>query len=160
MKERILYWDVIKCFAIFMVVWGHSIEFLQPDTSKGWSDPVAAMIMSFHMPLFMTVSGYFAKSVFYSGIKEMITKKSRQLLLPSVSIYFLIGVILIFLRRQEFLPAMNSLLGYCLVSFWFLKALFIFYVLTCCGIKLWARSPLLIIGIILVGGGSYSCRMA
>ena len=152
MGKRILYWDVIKCFAIFMVVWGHSIEFLQSDTTKGWSDPVAAIIMSFHMPLFMTVSGYFARSVFTTSLWDMLVKKARQLLLPSVSIYFLIGIALIFLRHQEFGPAFQSLLGYCCVSFWFLKALFIYYVLTCAVVLLWHKSSLLCVSVILLGG--------
>lgn len=150
-NQRILYWDVIKCFAIFTVVWGHCIEFLQPDTSKGWSDPVAARIMSFHMPLFMTVSGYFARSVFKACVWETIAKKGRQLLLPSVSLYFLIGMCLIFLRHKEFWQGLTSLLGYCIVSFWFLKALFIYYVLTCAGIHLWRRNAVYVVVPIILG---------
>ena len=102
MGKRIVYWDVVKCFAIFMVVWGHSIEMLQPDISKIWNDPIASTIISFHMPLFMTVSGYFARSVFTTGMWDMLAKKARQLLLPSVSLYFIIGIVLIFLRHQKF----------------------------------------------------------
>lgn len=152
MGKRILYWDVIKCLAIFLVVWQHSIELLQSDTTKGWSDPVAATIMSFHMPLFMTVSGYFARSVFTTSLGDMVIKKARQLLLPSVSIYFLIGIALIFLRHQEFGPAFQSLLGYCSVCFWFLKALFIYYILTCAVVLLWRKSLLLSISVVLLGG--------
>ena len=152
MSKRILYWDVIKCFAIFMVVWGHSIEMLQPDISKIWNDPIASTIISFHMPLFMTVSGYFARSVFTTNLWDMVVKKARQLLLPSVSLYFIIGIALIFLRHQEFCPAFQSLLGYCSVSFWFLKALFIYYVLTCAVVILWRKSSLLSISVVIFGG--------
>lgn len=113
---------------------------------------MAATIMSFHMPLFMMVSGYFARSVFTTGLWDMVVKKARQLLLPSVSIYFLIGIALIFLRHQEFGPAFQSLLGYCCVSFWFLKALFIYYALSCAIILLWRKSSLLSISAILLGG--------
>ena len=135
-----------------MVVWGHSIQLLQHDTTKGLSDPVSATIISFHMPLFMMVSGYFARSVFTTCLWDMVVKKARQLLLPSISIYFLIGIALIFLRHQEFGPAFQKLWGYCWVSYWFLKALFIYYILTCAIVLLWHKSSLLSISIVLFGG--------
>lgn len=62
MNERIshrdLYWDSLKGFLIILVVVGHFIKsshgFL-PEGSVAW-------IYSFHMPLFMFISGYFTNS--------------------------------------------------------------------------------------------------
>lgn len=149
-NNRVLYWDVIKCIAIYLVIWGHCIMFL---TTRGeWKDPVVNIIFSFHMPFFMMVSGYFARSVFKQGIMEIIIRKGRQLLLPSVSLYFFVGVILIAVRNERFIDGLVSLMDYCSKSFWFLKALFIFYFLTTILIKLWRKSWFLSLALIILGG--------
>lgn len=130
MKQRILYWDVIKFFAIFLVVYGHVIQNLNPVGRTLWDSFMETYILTFHMPLFMIVSGYFARSLFKKNIKEIAKDKLVQLVIPSVTTYFITGIILIFLRHTPFVEGLKSLLGYCVVSYWFLKALFIFYVIT------------------------------
>lgn len=130
MKQRILYWDVIKFFAIFLVVYGHVIQYLNPPERSLWNSFIGENIVSFHMPLFMIVSGYFARSLFKKDIKETVKNKFVQLVIPSVTTYFITGVILIFLRHTPLVEGFKSLLGYCVTTYWFLKALFIFYVLT------------------------------
>lgn len=130
MKRRILYWDVIKFFAIFLVVYGHVIQYLNPSGRSLWDSFIGESMVSFHMPLFMIVSGYFARSLFKKDIKETVKNKFVQLVIPSVTTYFITGVILIFLRHTPMVEGFKSLLGYCVTSYWFLKALFIFYVLT------------------------------
>ena len=96
-------------------------------------------IVSFHMPLFMIVSGYFARSLFKNKLLDTTKRKFIQLFIPSVSTYFLTGIILIFLRHTPFIGGLQSLLGYCVSSYWFLKALFIFYVLTTILYLLWKK---------------------
>lgn len=130
MKKRILYWDLIKFFAIFLVVYGHVIQYLNPVNRILWDSVIESCIFSFHMPLFMIVSGYFARSLFKKDIKEIIKNKFVQLVLTSVTTYFITGVILIFLRHTPVFEGFKILLGKCITSYWFLKALFIFYVLT------------------------------
>lgn len=130
MKQRILYWDVIKFFAIFCVTYSHLIQYLSPQGRLLWNSFAGETMVSFHMPLFMIVSGYFARSLFKKDIKETVKNKFVQLVIPSVTTYFITGVILIFLRHTPIVEGSKSLFGYCVVSFWFLKALFIFYVLT------------------------------
>ena len=157
-KNRILYWDVIKCFAIFLVIWQHCLKNMVGDDE--WTDSVNKFIVSFHMPLFMIVSGYFARSVFKKGVIETLIKKGFQLVLPSISFYFLVGIILIVVRHNmAFVDALMSLLDYCCTSFWFLKALFVFYVLTTVFIKLWRRSKILLLTLIILGGGNYSTKL-
>lgn len=65
-KQRIYYWDNLKALLIFLVVLGH---FLLPvtDVSKIIEIP-NTFIYRFHMPAFVFVSGYFAKS--YVNKKE------------------------------------------------------------------------------------------
>lgn len=57
-KERILWIDGLKFFAILLVVWGHVLPRLQPTPVELKYVGVAGWIYSFHIPLFMTLSGY------------------------------------------------------------------------------------------------------
>lgn len=50
-KIRIQYIDRLKGLAIILVVMGHIFGFSQPD------DPITKFIYTFHMPLFMFLSG-------------------------------------------------------------------------------------------------------
>ncbi len=153
MKERILYWDVIKCIAIILVVWGHCLQYFSSNQDVVYRENLTFdFIYSFHMPLFMMVSGYFALSVFRSGIIETVLKKGRQLYLPSVSTYFFVGLILIFVRQQQFLDSLKNLLWYCWSSYWFLKALFIFYVVTTIFVIVWQKSKMSVIFLVILGG--------
>lgn len=68
-KERIYYWDNLKCVLIFLVVLGH---FLIPILHNGRSiDIVYYFIYMFHMPAFIFVSGYFAKSYIKKGAPDI-----------------------------------------------------------------------------------------
>lgn len=59
-KERIYYWDNLKCLLIFLVVLGH---FLVPVMNRGRSlQATYYFVYLFHMPAFILVSGYFAKN--------------------------------------------------------------------------------------------------
>ncbi len=58
-NERNATLDCVKGLAIFLVVWGHCIQFLFSDVSQSYfQNPVFKFIYTFHMPLFMAVSGY------------------------------------------------------------------------------------------------------
>lgn len=91
-KERNLVYDAIKLFAILMVLWGHAVAYLQ--TSDPTENPVFIAIYSFHMPLFMTVVGFFSGSVAEKRFSDFITIKARQLLLPPlvVGVFLAVGV--------------------------------------------------------------------
>lgn len=57
-KERLASMDMLKGFAIFMVIAGHTIQYL---ISGDYCDKSAyRVIYSFHMPLFMAISGFFS----------------------------------------------------------------------------------------------------
>lgn len=64
-KERVHFFDNLKGILIFLVVFGH---FALPVHSA--SDTLNALygfIYIFHMPLFVFVSGFFAKSIVKNG---------------------------------------------------------------------------------------------
>ena len=54
--ERIKYLDYLKAFAIYLVVYGH---LLCDYADEQASSPVCITIYSFHMALFMSLSGFF-----------------------------------------------------------------------------------------------------
>lgn len=65
---RIAAWDLLKLFAIFLVVYGHCMQhLLEVDTRY---NPMFLWITSFHMPLFMTLSGLFARNSFRASFKD------------------------------------------------------------------------------------------
>lgn len=60
-NERNIYIDVVKGIAIILVVYGHCIEYYSKEyiyDNFFYSDIVHKIIYSFHMPLFMVISGY------------------------------------------------------------------------------------------------------
>ena len=81
--ERIQWMDALKLFGIFLVIMGHCIQYLL--SSVYYDEPIFRLIYSFHMPLFMTVSGFFSAHICGDTFKRFLAKKSRQLLLPALS---------------------------------------------------------------------------
>lgn len=57
-RQRNLYLDVIKGLTILFVLWGHSIQYFTVDEFDFFENSTFKFIYSFHMPLFMLVSGY------------------------------------------------------------------------------------------------------
>jgi len=125
---RILWPDILKAFAVFLVILGHVSSTYD---SRGYSSPLALWIYSFHMPLFMMLSGMFFKYSLKKNFKTLLTDKSRLLLLPLLSwgiMNFTIetlsftnidkwGVIL------DYIKSGGPLRGY-----WYLKCLFIYLI--------------------------------
>lgn len=123
MKQRIDYIDRMKGMAIFLVVMGHvyGMAFAQSD------DVAYRVISSFHMPLFMFLSGLVACSGVvapYWGIGKL-SKKLKGLLLPLI----VFGMCFTTTISKDFL---TSLIGF-LESpnkngYWYLMTLAVFYV--------------------------------
>ena len=92
-QARIKWLDALKLFAIFLVLWGHAVQHLL--SSEYWDEPVYRIIYSFHMPLFMTISGFFGAKLFSIPFTSVLRRKFRQLLLPAISfalIYCIIAI--------------------------------------------------------------------
>lgn len=90
MKQRLDYVDSLKGFAILLVVMGHVIAWffksymdilpMQPSPMRLWH-----IIYSFHMPLFMFISGYLFGMSHFRTVKEYLVKmwkKAMMLLIP------------------------------------------------------------------------------
>jgi fucose 4-O-acetylase-like acetyltransferase len=110
--------DNLKGFAIIIVVLGHAI---QASFANFDSNLVFNYIYSFHMPLFMFLSGY----VLY-GKDINLLKRIKTLVIPFVSwgvLQFFIN--LLYGRSEQFLPYVAKLIYIPDRGLWFLWALFL-----------------------------------
>lgn len=80
--NRILSFDGLKFLAIFFVLWGHAIQYF--FSGEFQDNELYRIIYSVHMPLFMCIVGFFAANLPFLSFKNMILKKGRQLLLPTI----------------------------------------------------------------------------
>lgn len=119
---RFPFFDFLKMFAMFMVLWGHCIQHLQ--TGEVWNEPMHKLIYSFHLPLFMMIAGFFSLSSFKLSFKELLKKKGSQLILPCITwgiiLYGVIAVVNVcFGAKLSYSPFFVFF-----QHFWFLKSLF------------------------------------
>jgi fucose 4-O-acetylase-like acetyltransferase len=129
MGTRIQSFDLLKCFAIFCVVWGHCVQYLHGGNYAFGHDVMFDFIYSFHMPLFMVVSGFFAFSALRLGIWDFLRKKFVTLIWPCViwgSLRFGLMFIMEPYRYKFGWSQFGDMIAY---SFWFLVSLFVCYLI-------------------------------
>lgn len=119
--RRLDYIDSLKGLAIVLVVWGHIAE-----KSMGIvGQPFNLMYSSFHMPLFMFLSGMFAFKHLHdlrlTSISGFLKKKVIRVLLPFITIGGFYSVIICHDASAVFLGIFGG--------YWFLPALFICLIL-------------------------------
>ena len=125
-KERNLYLDVLRAICIIFVVIGHSIQYGSGEEFLIWGmcfyNPVFIFIYSFHMPLFMLISGYlFAFSCKSKSAKELLIAKAKQILLPLFCWSFVtlaVQLIKIFLGASTHTFSVKWAMGMITSSFW------------------------------------------
>ena len=119
--KRIEYMDALRGLAIFLMVMGHVLAWIYTDYKQAFESNLYCgflwkFIYSFHMPLFVFVSGYFFVLKFNGNISKesaiFICKKFVALLIPFVTMGFLLRVV----RDNG-------------VEYWFLRSLFELFVL-------------------------------
>jgi len=117
-QNRDIILDLVKLVACWLMLWGHCIgRFSEVD---GMDDVAFRIIYTFHMPLFMTMVGYFSISLINGrGFWEALSRRSRQLLLPMV----VMSVPFILLNIYHQYPA-ETIINFSLSLFWFLKSAF------------------------------------
>lgn len=121
-KERILYLDLAKLVIIYLVILGHVIFMMHDGLKIGGC--LYNFIYSFHMPLFMLLSGFFvSKKMMNMPIHSMLIQKGKQLLLPTITCTIICCIYLFFFRDE--VNYRDEIIG----NSWFLKTLFIYYVL-------------------------------
>lgn len=108
-SKRIAWIDCLKLFAIFLVVWGHSMHYFGWNMEQRYTG-VDGWIYSFHMPLFMILSGFFSVKLLEGKFEWK--KRFINLIVPCIT-----------------LGLFCLLIGIDSLNFWFLKSIFINYVI-------------------------------
>lgn len=109
--------DLSKAVAIFLVLLGHAVQY---SGKSGVDNPLWSFIYSFHMPLFMFMSGMFAWKSINEPLGKFVCKKFVQLLLPVLCWWLLTSS---FLYGKMF--SSLSLERLAVAYLWFLKAVFV-----------------------------------
>lgn len=120
--------DALKCFAMFLVLWGHCIMHL--SDVRPLENGAYHWIASFHMPLFMGLVGYFSISSLRYGLKDFVVHKTRQLILPPV--LWTVGWIVVLWIVSSLLDISLSDgkgLNHLVFNLWFLKSAFCCFLL-------------------------------
>lgn len=136
---RVKFLDLLKGVAIFCVVFGHTIQYV--GRTDFFHDGLFEFIYSYHMPLFMVVSGLFSLKSMGESITQLIIKKSRALILPclSWSCICMLVVWVINLVKSDNQPLMLLFIHHILYDFWFLKCVFLCYIMVYASIKLFVN---------------------
>lgn len=88
MKQRLLYPDICKCLAIFLVTCSHCAQYISGQNYTNFAGGTYLDI-AFNMPLFMLISGWFINvdKIRETKVKDYVFSKAKRLLLPAVSWY-------------------------------------------------------------------------
>lgn len=118
--HRLPLFDALKGAAILCVVYAHCLQYL------GLGDyvhhPVVCLIYSFHMPLFMTLSGYFAcPAAPPPAFITFVWRKTVRLLVPAVCF----GLLTLAVMHLTGHRVRNGWIGYLYGNLWYLKSLFL-----------------------------------
>jgi len=147
--KRIGFIDSVKGFAIFCVIWGHVIQYLRAtDDPTTINNPIFEFIYSFHMPLFFMMSGFFFSSSLKLHVKDFLYKKALQLLLPcftwAVLLTFFMTIYILFKKGSEYdlLIPVKEILIPTNWPFWFLKELFLSYVIVYLSLRVFKKDYL------------------
>lgn len=120
MKNRVVYFDLAKGFAIFSVVLAHLNTFF-------WGDNyfLSYVIHSYFMPLFFFISGYFCYKENCLYDFSFLKRKIKQLLIPYLTACFLVCLLYSYLFQTDFLNRylFDSSKG----GYWFLLVLLVYY---------------------------------
>lgn len=161
MKERDMNIDALKGIAIILVVVGHCIQFIySPDYYM--TNKVYNIIYSFHMPLFMFISGYLSFSEKKSIDMIWLKRRFCSLMIP-----YLVWVLLsYFIKGAEdeniFIWLLESVLYVTNGARWFLLILFLNCVILFVDIQIQKKIPtdlVLLISFLVVNIGSIVSHM-
>lgn len=131
---RMPFFDFLKMFAMFMVLWGHAIQHLQ--TGEVWNEPMHKVIYSFHLPLFMMIAGFFSLSSMNLPFADFVKKKGVQLLLPCLTWGIILYGVIAFMDESLGARISYSPFFVFFQHFWFLKSLFVCYIIAYLGNRL------------------------
>ena len=143
MGKRIEYIDFIKGICIFIVVWGHSIQNMG-DGNDFWTNPVHEFICSFHMPIFMLVSGFFFSKSIGKPLIPNVTRRFKQLIIPCFGwSLVLVAINIGYMLYEGMIPSptgtLKSLFIETFTRFWFLRSVFICFTLAIVSMKIFKK---------------------
>lgn len=134
---RIYYYDNLKFILIFLVVFGH---FISPFVEKSHiAKSLWIFIWSFHMPLFIFISGYLAKN--------SIVKRDKNKIFNFLILYVLLKFIIFIIQALYDLEPKLSLFKVSDIP-WYLMAMAVWYVMSMLTQKL-DKNKVFVISIIL-----------
>jgi len=155
-------YDICKILTLILVIIGHATVFYSPDGAMAPARQSAAMagvatyIYSFHMPLFVLLSGcvwgWCIRHGKYEKALPFVANKAKRLLLP----YLVFGAVLVtpvvvacgFTEDGFFSQLFKGiLLGYDARHLWYLLVLFLLFLTTIPAKPLIKKNPLLVIPI-------------
>ena len=127
--KRFLLIDSLRCYTIVLVVLGHVIQFgsgsVYTQSEVFYSNLLFKVIYSFHMPLFMLISGIlFGKSAKHKTNSNLLKSRIMQLLIPVVFWNSMMYILDSLLNNNE--EIILSIQGYVLSLFsgsWFIWSL-------------------------------------
>lgn len=138
---------------MFLCVWMHVVQFVGKES---FDNELFVFIYSFHMPLFMIISGYLFFKKINNGIIENTIQGLKRYILPNICW----GIIFLILFDYSDI-SIGSILNLPLLC-WFLVALFFSQLVFSVSSRLFVRFPILCVCIIsivisLIPGSEY-CR--
>ena len=77
-RYRIKWMDLAKSFTIFLVIWGHSIQYFRSQNYE--LELSYRIIYSFHMPLFMIMCGHFFPTRTHKSIQSLLLQRFKALI--------------------------------------------------------------------------------
>ena len=127
------YLDFLKGLLIFLVVYGHVIQYFgYRCTDEYFKDFFFKLIYIFHMPMFMLISGYLSFfSIMRYPLPDLIYRRALQLLLPVLSWGIFVGIqksiFKIATANANFDVIFDFVFSEILSNLWFLWVLFLNY---------------------------------
>lgn len=138
-KPTLKEFNYLRGIGIFLVVLGHSFPFID-ETNISIYKYIHSLIYSFHMPLFIMISGFFAYKILninsFKEYKKFISNKFKKLMIPYFTISFITIPIKLLLNNFSerkvvpseilidifFYPWNNPI-----IFFWFIYVLFLIF---------------------------------
>lgn len=127
-KKRNLFLDFAKAFAVILVVIGHCIQFgagtnyLKEELF--FDNIIFKYIYSFHMPLFMLISGYLFAFGIRKGAKDIIVNKTKSLIVPILAWATLPLAVFLITKDVTVFSVIKYYIANSIYSLWFLWAVF------------------------------------
>ncbi|MHB9296340.1 hypothetical protein PilKf_02101 [Pillotina sp. SPG140] len=147
-KQRIEYIDLLKCFAIFCVLWGHvGHKRAEWPPSILFHMKTINFAYSFHMPIFFVISGFLFSSLLSLSFKDFFRKRFTALLIPHITwgiIFALSKLVMTFIDQSRTFNIADEIRIFFIpnprTDLWFMRELFVTGALVFLSYKIFKKS--------------------